>query len=78
VQPAIQPGDPSAPVLLLLHGFPTSSFMFRELIPRLAYLYRSPQLFNTGRFVGKQAIPKQTRAEAFPPGPKHFGTNLTF
>ena len=28
-------GDPSAPVVLLLHGFPTSSFMFRELIPRL-------------------------------------------
>ena len=33
-------GDPSAPVVLLLHGFPTSSFMFRELIPRLADLYR--------------------------------------
>jgi pimeloyl-ACP methyl ester carboxylesterase len=33
-------GDPSAPVVLLLHGFPTSSFMFRELIPRLADSYR--------------------------------------
>ena len=33
-------GDPSAPVLLLLHGFPTSSFMFRELIPRLADRFR--------------------------------------
>ncbi len=33
-------GDPSAPVVLLLHGFPTSSFMFRELIPRLADKYR--------------------------------------
>jgi pimeloyl-ACP methyl ester carboxylesterase len=33
-------GDPSAPVLLLLHGFPTSSFMFRDLIPRLADQYR--------------------------------------
>jgi pimeloyl-ACP methyl ester carboxylesterase len=29
-------GDPAAPVILLLHGFPASSFMFRELIPRLA------------------------------------------
>jgi pimeloyl-ACP methyl ester carboxylesterase len=29
-------GDTSAPVVLLLHGFPASSFMFRELIPRLA------------------------------------------
>jgi len=33
-------GDPSAPVILLLHGFPASSFMFRELIPRLADHYR--------------------------------------
>ena len=32
-------GDPGAPVLLLLHGFPASSFMFRELIPRLASQY---------------------------------------
>jgi len=33
-------GEPSAPVVLLLHGFPASSFMFRELIPRLAKHYR--------------------------------------
>jgi len=33
-------GDPTAPVVLLLHGFPASSFMFRELIPRLADEYR--------------------------------------
>jgi pimeloyl-ACP methyl ester carboxylesterase len=33
-------GDANAPVVLLLHGFPTSSFMFRELIPRLAIDYR--------------------------------------
>ena len=33
-------GDPDAPAILLLHGFPTSSFMFRELIPRLADRYR--------------------------------------
>ena len=29
-------GAPDAPVVLLLHGFPTSSFQYRELIPRLA------------------------------------------
>ncbi|HEY9227235.1 MAG TPA: alpha/beta hydrolase [Gemmatimonadaceae bacterium] len=29
-------GPPDAPVLLLLHGFPTSSNMFRNLIPRLS------------------------------------------
>ena len=33
-------GDVNAPVVLLLHGFPSSSFMFRELIPRLANDYR--------------------------------------
>src|SRR5499425_791067 len=33
-------GEESAPVVLLLHGFPTSSFMFRELIPRLANDHR--------------------------------------
>jgi pimeloyl-ACP methyl ester carboxylesterase len=32
-------GDPSAKTILLLHGFPTSSLMFRELIPRLAQRY---------------------------------------
>jgi pimeloyl-ACP methyl ester carboxylesterase len=29
-------GDPGLPTLVLLHGFPTSSFMFRGLIPLLA------------------------------------------
>src|SRR5579862_7274158 len=33
-------GPSDAPVVLLLHGFPTSSFQFRELIPRLADRYR--------------------------------------
>jgi len=33
-------GPANAPVLLLLHGFPTSSFQFRELMPRLAGPYR--------------------------------------
>jgi pimeloyl-ACP methyl ester carboxylesterase len=32
-------GDPAAPGLVLLHGFPASSFMFRELIPALADRY---------------------------------------
>lgn len=29
-------GDPQAPVLLLLHGFPSSSHQFRNVIPQLA------------------------------------------
>ncbi len=32
-------GDPANPTLLLLHGFPTSSHMFRKLIPALSDSY---------------------------------------
>jgi pimeloyl-ACP methyl ester carboxylesterase len=32
-------GPPNAPAVLLLHGFPASSHMFRDLIPRLADKY---------------------------------------
>jgi pimeloyl-ACP methyl ester carboxylesterase len=32
-------GPADAPTILLLHGFPSSSFMFRNLIPRLAIRY---------------------------------------
>ena len=43
-------GETSAPVVLLLHGFPTSSFLFRELIPRLAndYCVIAPDLPGFG------------------------------
>jgi pimeloyl-ACP methyl ester carboxylesterase len=52
-------GDPSAPVVLLLHGFPTSSFMFRELIPRLANRFRviAPDLPG----FGFTEVPEQRR-----------------
>lgn len=33
-------GKPEAPVVLLLHGFPTSSFQYRNLITKLAVKYR--------------------------------------
>jgi pimeloyl-ACP methyl ester carboxylesterase len=32
-------GDPDAPAVVLLHGFPTSSHMFRDLVPALADRY---------------------------------------
>jgi pimeloyl-ACP methyl ester carboxylesterase len=43
-------GPTDAPAILLLHGFPTSSFMFRDLIPRLADTYRviAPDLLGFG------------------------------
>jgi pimeloyl-ACP methyl ester carboxylesterase len=44
-------GPVSGPALLLLHGFPTSSHMFRNLIPRLADRYRvvAPDLPGFGQ-----------------------------
>ena len=43
-------GPVDAPVLVLLHGFPTSSFMFRHLIPTLADQYRvlAPDMLGFG------------------------------
>jgi pimeloyl-ACP methyl ester carboxylesterase len=43
-------GPADGPVVLLLHGFPSSSHMFRELIPRLATRYRviAPDLPSFG------------------------------
>jgi pimeloyl-ACP methyl ester carboxylesterase len=35
-----QAGPKEAPVILLLHGYPTSSFMYRNLIPVLAQRYQ--------------------------------------
>jgi pimeloyl-ACP methyl ester carboxylesterase len=44
-------GQTAAPALLLLHGFPTSSHMFRDLIPRLADRFHlvAPDLPGFGR-----------------------------
>jgi pimeloyl-ACP methyl ester carboxylesterase len=44
-------GPADAPVLLLLHGYPSSSHMFRHLIPRLADRFRviAPDYIGFGR-----------------------------
>src|SRR4030095_16293798 len=44
-------GPVNGPTLLLLHGFPTSSHMFRDLIPKLADRYRvvAPDLPGFGQ-----------------------------
>jgi pimeloyl-ACP methyl ester carboxylesterase len=44
-------GRPDAPAILLLHGFPTASHMFRDLIPRLADRFRliAPDLPGFGQ-----------------------------
>jgi pimeloyl-ACP methyl ester carboxylesterase len=57
-------GDPKSPVILLLHGFPTSSHMFRNLIPQLATDYHviAPDLPGFG----------------FSDAPSRDGFNFTF
>ena len=54
-----QAGPAHAPVVLLLHGFPTSSFQYRELIPRLADSYQviAPDLPG----FGFTEVPEQRR-----------------
>jgi pimeloyl-ACP methyl ester carboxylesterase len=44
-------GPPDAPKLLLLHGYPTASHMFRELIPQLADRFHvvAPDLISFGQ-----------------------------
>src|SRR5689334_19604169 len=46
-------GRPDAPVLLLLHGFPTAGHMFRDLMPLLADRHRviAPDLAGFGNTV---------------------------
>jgi pimeloyl-ACP methyl ester carboxylesterase len=43
-------GEPSAPTLLVLHGYPSSSYMFRNLIPQLSDQHRviAPDLLGFG------------------------------
>ena len=50
-------GTKDAPVVLLLHGYPTSSHQYRELIPRLASRYRviAPDLPGFGFTVVPEA-----------------------
>lgn len=54
-------GPADGPVVLLLHGFPTSSFQYRELMPRLADRYRviAPDLPG----FGFTEVPEERRYE---------------
>jgi pimeloyl-ACP methyl ester carboxylesterase len=65
-------GPKDAPAILLLHGFPTSSQMFRNLIPMLADAYRvvAPDYPGYGHSVGHlrrgfhRHVPHDTGQEA--------------
>jgi hypothetical protein len=52
-------GDPAKPTIVLLHGFPTSGHMFRELIPRLADRYHAESI---GAFMDRTATQPVARS----------------
>jgi pimeloyl-ACP methyl ester carboxylesterase len=52
-------GSPSKPTIVLLHGFPSSSHMFRELIPRLAGQYHVIAADMPGYGYSDQPTPDQ-------------------
>jgi pimeloyl-ACP methyl ester carboxylesterase len=64
-------GPQDAPTVLLLHGFPSSSFMFRNLIPRLALRYHVIAPDYPG--YGQSGSPDHT---VFPYTFDHFATVL--
>jgi pimeloyl-ACP methyl ester carboxylesterase len=49
-------GDPARPAIILLHGFPTSSHMYRDLIRLLADTFR---FGNSGSAVCTVMLPYQ-------------------
>ncbi len=54
-QHLLEAGDPKAPLLLLLHGFPELAFSWRHVMPRLAeagYWVVAPDLRGFGRTTG--------------------------
>jgi len=57
-------GDPASPTVVLLHGLPTSSQMFRELIPALADKFHliAPDYIGFGH---SEAPPRDTFAYTF-------------
>ena len=57
-----QAGPSDAPTILLLHGFPTSSHMFRNLIPALADKYHvvAPDYPGFGNAGGRRAGHRHT------------------
>jgi pimeloyl-ACP methyl ester carboxylesterase len=57
-------GEAQSPAVLLLHGFPTSSHMFRDLIPLLADRYRvvAPDLPGFGNTISIRGEPSSSIA----------------
>ncbi len=66
-------GDPSKPTVLLLHGFPTSSHMFRNLIPALGDEFHviAPDYPGSGNSSMPPSTNSTTRSTTLPTSSTH-------
>jgi len=69
-----QAGHPRSPAILLLHGFPTSSHMFRDLIPLLADEYHvvAPDLPGAKEIQLDLILDYRTNPALYPRFQKYF------
>jgi hypothetical protein len=70
-------GPRNAPTVLLLHGFPSSSHMFRNLIPMLADKYHVDAFFSAPKLRKNRDVKIVTKILSFgswrPPFALHHG-----
>src|SRR5216684_1406453 len=78
-------GDPSKPTIVLLHGFPSSSYQFHDLIPRLADRFHviAPDYPGMGYSdapapSSQQPLDRQQRQHRHCEAPPDAGTGLFF
>lgn len=62
----IEEGDPDDPAVVFLHGFPTSSFLWRDFVPMLAPWFRvlAPDLLGCGDSEKRDGAELHIRAQA--------------
>jgi pimeloyl-ACP methyl ester carboxylesterase len=62
----VEEGDPDDPAIVFLHGYPTSSYLWREFVPLFAPWYHviAPDLLGSGDSAKPVSAPLDVRAQA--------------